>query len=138
MKTRSFLDLAKRLVIIPHEANWRCATGRAYYALVLESRDALARWGFRFLKSDSIHFFTRPRFSNTSIQSLRLIGSALDQLSRLRGIADYEMNAVEFANDGRAREAVKRAEIAIDLLDVIQSDTVELAAAIAEIRSRCP
>lgn len=138
MRARLFLDLAKRLAIIPHEANWRCAAGRAYYALLLECRDALIRWGFSPPRSDAVHQFVRSRFVNTSDGDLRAIGAALEYLSRLRNRADYELTARHFTSDVAAKKAVREAEDALALLDVIDADAVRQAGAIADIQSHWP
>ncbi|MCE9531136.1 MAG: hypothetical protein K8T89_08430 [Planctomycetes bacterium] len=138
MRPRVFLDLAKRLVIIPNEANWRCAAGRAYYALMLECRDALGKWGFALPKRDSIHFFVRSRFINTNDPDLQIIGKALLDLVTLRNDADYEMTASVFTNDVLAKKRIAQAEDALKLLDAIDADPIKRTAAFAEIQSRWP
>ena len=42
MRGREFLDLAKEIIRGATEKHWRGTAGRAYSALMLEGRDALA------------------------------------------------------------------------------------------------
>jgi len=46
MDGRAFLGVAQEMALGRTEAHWRAAVGRAYYALMLEGRDFLQRWGF--------------------------------------------------------------------------------------------
>ena len=62
MDGRAFLDVAQRLLQASTEADWRSAAGRAYYALMLEGRAALQRWGFTIPRTEQIHRFVRLHF----------------------------------------------------------------------------
>ena len=46
MRGREYLELAREILPGGTEKHRRGAAGRAYYALFLEGREALARWGF--------------------------------------------------------------------------------------------
>jgi hypothetical protein len=136
MNGRAFLDSAQRLAQGSIEADRRSAAGRAYYALLLESRDALQRWGFVLPRRDQIHAFVRMRFSYPAPPDLKAIGKALEDLGVLRNKADYELTvAGPFANASRAQNAVQQAWTAIAVLDAIDGDPARRAAAIAAIRT---
>ncbi len=136
MMPRLFLDTAKRLVGINTEGNWRTAAGRAYYALVIECRDALARWGFAVPKSDALHRVVRLRFYTAHEPDLIEIGTYLGDLGRLRSKADYEMSSPFFRTDKDSKDAIIKAERGLKLLDAIDSDPARRAAAIADIKTQ--
>ncbi len=138
MDGRKFLDVAGELVVGRSEAHWRAAAGRAYYAVLLEGRDCLHRWGFTPPPRDQVHAFVRLRFTYAPDPDLRQIGIALDYLSQLRNRADYEMSSASFATDRRAHRALTDATRAISILDAIDSAPPRRAAAIAAIRTAWP
>ena len=139
MKGREFLKSARDLLAVGGEPNWRSALGRAYYALVHESADALLRWGFPKPPGEQIHRFVRLRFDSTPHPDLHLVGYALDQLGRLRNYADYQLsNPGVFANDVVAGQATRDATDAIAYLDAIEADSARLAAAVAALRQAWP
>jgi hypothetical protein len=136
MNGRAFLDSAQRLAQGSGEADWRSAAGRAYYALMLEGRDALARRGFVLPRRDQVHAFVRLRFYTPAHPDLRAIGRALEDLGHLRNQGDYELTvAGPFANATRAQNAVQQARTAIAVLDAIDHDPSRRAAAVAAIRA---
>jgi hypothetical protein len=139
MKGRRFLELAKEIVVGGTEVHWRGAVGRAYYALVLEGRDALRQWGFPSPARDKIHFFVRSRFSFPADADLKSIGLILDRFGRLRNEADYDMSALPaFLSGRRAQDAIQNVIQGIDLLDAIDADPMRRAAAIAAIKKAFP
>jgi hypothetical protein len=139
MDGREYLQTAERLAQETLQADWRTAAGRAYYALMLEGRAALERWGFKIPRRDQIHAFVRLRFFVPADPQLRKIGEQLEKLGRLRNEADYDLPGPgSFADAGRAQQAVQDALDAIALLDAIDADPARRAAAIAAIQKAFP
>jgi hypothetical protein len=123
MTGRDFLAAARQALALGTEAGWRTCAGRSYYALFLEARDALGRWGFRPTARDTVHTFVKVRF---------LYAADADHK------ADYDLTAPVFANDSRATAALARATNAVALLDGVEADPARRAAAITDIRARWP
>jgi hypothetical protein len=136
MDGRAFLSVARELIRGRTEAHWRSSAGRSYYALFLECRDALARWGFTLHRHATIHHFVRQRFVIPSFADLFFIGERLDRLGQLRSKADYEISASgKFATDGAAVTALTWATDALTRLDAIEADPAVRTAAVAAIRT---
>src|SRR5437899_12670360 len=91
MNGRDYLTVARELAAGPTEAHWRTAAGRAYYALMIECRDALRRWGFVPAARDNVHTFVRLRLTFAAYPDLKKIGDALDRLVQWRNYADYQL-----------------------------------------------
>ena len=139
MVGRRFLGPAQLLAGRGAEEYWRAAAGRAYYALFVECRDALLRWGFIIPPRDNVHSFVRLRFFTTASAELQGIGRALEDLCRLRNEADYRTTAPgNFASAVPASDALQEARDALSLLDQIVGDPARQAAAVAAIRAAWP
>jgi hypothetical protein len=139
MQGKAFLDVACELVAGSTEAHWRAAAGRAYYALLLEGREALRRWGVAAPRQENVHIAVRRRFLYAGPADLRTISDTLDQLSQLRSRADYNLSALrEFATDGEAQLAIQKSADALALLDAIDADPARRTAAVAAIRAAFP
>jgi uncharacterized protein (UPF0332 family) len=135
MDGREFLDVAERLAQGNTEADWRTATGRAYYGLMQEMNAALLRWGFGPARRDRVHTFVRLHFIYASDGELKAIGIILEQLVSLRNLADYQLTMRgSFATPDAAKQAVLDARNALTRLDAIDRDPVRRAAAVAGIR----
>jgi hypothetical protein len=140
MRGRAFLDVAKRLVKRSEESSWRSAAGRAYYALFLESRDALERWGFAGPRRDQAHVAVRLKFLYAKDETLRKIAADLELLGSRRNAADYQIETPGpyFSNKTEASRMIENAELAIALLDQIDADDARRDAAIQAIRAGSP
>jgi hypothetical protein len=135
MQGRDFLSLAKELVVGKTEVHWRGAIVHAYYALFLESRDALIRWGRPAAPRQNIHAQVRLKFTYANDIELRAIGDALDELVRLRNRASYDLqHLADFTSSTVADTAIQRATTALTMLDGIDTDSIRRNAAIAAIK----
>ncbi len=136
MRGRAFLETARTLAARDKEADWRSAASRAYYALFHEARAALIRWGFAVVKDGSAHAFVRIRFIFADDEDLKVVGRTMENLSRLRNRADYEINSPDhFETPEPTIRAITSVSLAFLRLDAIESDPIRRQAAIASIRA---
>ena len=139
MDGRAFLTVAREVVRGATEAHWRTAAGRAYYALVIELRDAMTRWGLSRPIPSHVHQIVRRRVYASSDADMKQIGRWLDRLRDSRNEADYEMGAlVEFATDSGTNGSISRASGALKLLDLILADIPRRDSIAAEIQAVLP
>ena len=136
MQGREFLDLARELLssgISPR--HWRAVVIHAYYALLLECPDAMARWGLPPVPRQQVHAQVRLRLVYASDADLKRIGDALEVLNKHRNAASYDLAPLPlFASAKVAQADVQLAADALALLDSIDGDAVRPAAAIGSIR----
>ncbi len=134
MKGRAFLEVARRDVAGPSEAYWRGAAVHAYYALFLECRDALRRWGVTMPPRQNVHAAVRLKLSYARVLDVKQLGLALDKLVLLRNKASYDLRALpNFSSPVEAQGAIQDATHALALLDAIENDPARRAAAIASL-----
>lgn len=137
MKGRAFLQTARWL--LQHggnEQDWRTATSRAYYALLLECRDLLEDGGIVIPPKQAVHAAVRLCFSYAADDDLKQIGDALDTLTRLRNAADYSTRASAwFTTMYKTQEAVALSQDALAILDQITADPVRHAASRAALQA---
>src|SRR2546425_630856 len=135
MVGRGFLDLAREVVKGSTEYHWRGAAIHAYYALILECREALLRWGFSMPRRDNVHSWVRLRLTYSTEPDLKQIGFCLDSLVRFRNHASYDLNpGAAFGSSTKAHDLIQDASQALALLDAIEADSARRAAAILTIR----
>jgi uncharacterized protein (UPF0332 family) len=116
MQGREYLAVAKHLVTRSTEQDWRAAAGRAYYALFLESRDVLRKWGYSPRGREELHSYVRLRYVYCSDSDFKRVGRRLEELVQLRNEADYQIDRPgSFATPKDTRQAIVNAEDAIRL-----------------------
>lgn len=134
MRGREFLRVAHALLANRGAAFWRTVAWLAYYALFLECREALHRWGVASLSRFGAHGEVRRRYRFASNPDLKRIADALEELAQVRNRASYDLSPLlEFASPTRATRVVRTAENTIALLDAIEADPVRRTAAIAAL-----
>lgn len=135
MRGRAFLDAARLLSAGSSEPCWRVACVEAYYALMLECREMLFRWGFSLSSRDTVHSWVRFRFLYSTDAALRNLGITIENLAKLRNRAQYDLGAYpEFGSPARAGQAIQQVVNALAFLDAVEGDPVRQAAARAAIR----
>jgi hypothetical protein len=134
MRGRDFLSVARPLPAAPSEPHRRAAVIHAYYALMLECRDMLIRWGRPAPPRQNVHSFVRLKFAYARDTVLKEIGDVIDWLGRERNQASYEMSpSPKYAADQHALQCIDEAVRAISLLDAIDLDPSRRAAATASL-----
>src|SRR5438874_12513162 len=136
MPGREFLELARELLALGTlPRHWRAVLIHAYYALLLECRDAMSRWGLPPLTRQQVHAQVRLRLIFSNDPDLKRIGHRLEELGIRRNSASYDLRKLPlFASASAAHEGVKKVADALALLDAIDTDTARRAAAVAAIR----
>ncbi len=132
MQGRDFLEVARELVGGATEAHWRATVIHAYYALFLECRETLVRWGITFLQQPNVHSAVRLRFLYAADPDLKRLGRDLDRWCGRRNHANYNLGVLrQFASNRLAQDAIQEAIAALALLDAIETAPARRAAAIA-------
>jgi hypothetical protein len=134
MQGGEFLQLARELVVGTAERHWRGTAIHAYYAVFLECREALSRWGITIARHQNIHHAVRLKLLYAQDADLKAIADHLDWLVRQRNSGSYDLGSLKvFANNQTAQDAIIRATDALAMLDAIEADPARRAAAIASL-----
>jgi len=134
MRGRDFLPVAGHLVQQGTEAALRTGFVNAYYALFLECRDILARWGVPPPPKHNVHTPVRLTFTYAGDPQLKAIADLLDRFGRRRNQASYDLSPRSmFTDPSVLRTSIAEADDAIALLDAIDGDPVRRTAAIASL-----
>lgn len=109
------MEVARELARSPHGACRRTVAGRACYALMLEVRGWLDRWGIACPPRDKVHSFVRLSLLCSADPGLKQIGLTLKRLSRIRNDADCKVmiSAHRFLGPGLVENAIQDAGRAI-------------------------
>jgi hypothetical protein len=136
MPGREFLELARELLALGTlPRHWRAVIIHAYYALLLECRDAMSRWGLPPLTRHQVHAKVRLRLIYATDPDLKDIGFALEKLADHRNPANYDLRALPLVATGaKARNHVQIASDALARLDAIDADPTRRAAAAGSIQ----
>lgn len=133
MRGREFLELAKEVFTGGTERHRRGTAIHAYYALVLECRDAQLRWGVA-VPRQGVHAAVRLKFAYSKDVDLQDLANALDRLGQLRDKASYDLRpSTPFNSDTQAGQAIKDVTAALAQLDAIDGDPARRAAAVAAL-----
>jgi hypothetical protein len=136
MQGREFLELAHELFSPGASArHWRAAIIHAYYALLLECREAMSRWGLPPLAHQQVHAQVRLRLVYSTDPDLKELGFRLEQLGKHRNSASYDLRDLSmFRSEVEADQDVQAATDALALLDAIEADAARRAAALSSMR----
>lgn len=138
MRGREFLDTARRLSAMTAEPDWRSAMSRAYYALFLECRHSLNRWGFPIPPRTS-HRDVYQHLQFPKNADLNQIARTFQNLSSKRNRADYDLTPHGmFTKATDVVAVIREAGDAVALLDALEADPARLKQAIADIRAAFP
>jgi uncharacterized protein (UPF0332 family) len=86
-----FLAQAEAWILLSDEASWRSAVSRGYYAAFHEARNLLADLGFQVPHAAQAHSYLWLRLSNCGDPVIAEAGKDLNELSRFRNRADYDI-----------------------------------------------
>jgi hypothetical protein len=136
MPGKEFLELAREILALGTlPRHWRAVVIHAYYALLLECRDAMTRWGLPPPGRQQVHAQVRLRLVFSTDTDLSQIGRKLEKLGMDRNSASYDLRPLPlFASPVAGQDAVKTASDGLSLLDGIDQNPTRRHAAAASIR----
>jgi uncharacterized protein (UPF0332 family) len=122
MSPRDILNVADGLITGTHEAEWRSAVSRAYYAVFHLARQLLDECGFLVPQADQAHAFLWLRLANAGHPDVQHAGRDLNELRRARTWADYDLD--QFLDHAAAVGWVQMAEAVFQLLESVAAEPV--------------
>ena len=127
MRGRDFLDLAKELLPGTASRHWRAVVIHAYYAILLECRDAMERWGLPALTHQQVHAQVRLRLVYATDPDLKKLGRGLEFLVPYRNRASYDLRpSLDFSSSKLAQSVVQDATSLLAILDSIDNDPLSI------------
>ena len=131
IQDRDFWNVAVRLCLAGHEADWRSAASRAYFAAFHRARSLLTAMGFDVPRGDQAHGYLWRRLENGGAQPIGDAGSLLSELRKYRNRADYDLSSDFTIRD--AKYAVESSDTLLRILDQLTAD--ERTEAVETIRA---
>ena len=132
MNPKDFLRTAKNLCNrFPHEADFRSAVSRAYYAVFNYARERLLEEGIVYDRVD-VHSSIVKELRNCGINDLPELEYLKEPIKRFEVLrrdrvrADYEMNDTTFADQKQTFLLVNRAEEIVEAFDKQNLNTYKL------------
>ncbi len=116
MNPRDFLEIAGDWAFGEHEAEWRSAASRAYYAAFHTVRQLFTQVGFRVPLADRAHSYLSLRLTNSGHADVCKAGTDLKSLRRVRNRADYDLDT-----GFHQREAEDQVQLAMDVVQLIET-----------------
>jgi hypothetical protein len=136
MDPAEFYVFALKIVVgtpAPGPAQCRTAIGRAYYAALNRSTEALARWGVSPGKGPQKHGLATRFLHATNDPDLMEASKALQDLKTLRNQADYDMSDASVESVSQAKLALDFAKDVMGYLQVVDNDSIRKSAATNQI-----
>jgi hypothetical protein len=137
MDPAEFYHFGLRIILsspAPGPAACRTAIGRAYYAALNRTDEALARWGASCGKGPQKHGLAVRYLHATNAPSLKAASTDLNELKGLRNRADYDMNDARVEKVSQAKRALELAKDVMDYLEAVENDPARRVAAENEIK----
>jgi len=122
MNPRDLLALADTLAEETHEAAWRSAVSRAYYAVFHVARHLLRQCRFEVPQAEQAHSYLWLRLANAGHPDVRVAGQRLSNLRRMRNWADYDLDQ---AFDQTV--AIHQVQTALEIVQLLDEVTGEPA-----------
>jgi uncharacterized protein (UPF0332 family) len=122
MTPRDILNVADGLITGTHEAEWRSAVSRAYYAIFHMARILFRACGFIVPQADQAHAYLWLRLSNSGHVDVTNAGHDLNQLRQIRNWADYDLE--QSLDHATALGWVQAADEVFQLLESVAAEPV--------------